>query len=172
MKACLQCLDADAPLWIHLSPADIRLAPASPGPTFFNDDNGLRAVSPFVPGVPGKNQSHPEGNERTANVRVLRGWPATPRVRFFRGTLHAGHSRRVPELLRSLARGVVLWERMAQRRQSGGTNGGTNCKLKITNLAFMRVSRIHSVDASPPVTCPKASNAIHWMPFFFVFSIT
>jgi len=39
-----------------------------PGTTFFNEDNGLRAVFPFVPGVPGKKQSHPEGNERAANV--------------------------------------------------------------------------------------------------------
>ena len=73
---------ACARLRIHLSPvspANLRLSPVLPGTTFFNDDNGLRAVFPFVPGVPGKKQSHPEGSERAANVAGP-SWGARMRV--------------------------------------------------------------------------------------------
>lgn len=43
-------------------PVDLRLFPVPPGTEKPNDDNGLRAFSGFVPGVPGKSGRHPEGN--------------------------------------------------------------------------------------------------------------
>ncbi len=67
--------------WIHLSPvspANFRLSPVLPGTVFLNADKDLRAVFPFVPGVPGKKQSHPEGNRRAA---VVAGPPWPPPVR-------------------------------------------------------------------------------------------
>ena len=53
---------ACARLWIHLSPvspANLRLSPVLPGTVFLNADKDLRAVLPFVPGVPGKKQFVP-----------------------------------------------------------------------------------------------------------------
>ena len=72
---------ACARLRIHLSPvspANLRLSPVLPGTVFLNADKDLRAVFLFVPGVPGKKQSHPEENWRAA---VVAGPPWPPPVR-------------------------------------------------------------------------------------------
>ena len=51
------------------------------------------------------------------------------------------------------------------QRQTGGTGGGTKPDFKDVNLAFMRVSRHHSIDPSPN-PCLKAAKNNHLAAFF------